>query len=107
MSTHIAESSRHECELVIFDRLDCCTTKKQSTTGTQYNSVTPLTAMESNAVGYVSGFMAASLLKEYRNPTVEGEAGTLCTSADKAVNQPREPDRVLDYSSLTLWIEVA
>ena len=116
VSTHIAESSRHESELalqLIFDRLlkrllhNKAVAKKQSTTGTQDDSVRPLTAMESNAVRYMSGFVAVSLLKRYRKPTkqeqlkVKRALFVRVLTRMKAVNQPGEPDSVLDYT--TLW----
>ena len=75
VSTHIPESSQQESELalqLLFDRLlkkmlhNKADAKKRSTANSQ---VRPLTAMESNAVRYMSGYVAESLLKKYRKPT--------------------------------------
>ena len=115
VSTHISESSQHECELTVqllFDRLlkkllhNKADAKKQSTARSQPNSVRPLTAMESNAVRYMSGYVAVSLLKKYRKPTKQPQLkvkralfiGVLTRM--KAVDQPGEPESVLDYTRL-------
>ena len=115
VSNHIAESSRQESELalqLLFDRLlkrllhNKAVAKKESTAGTPDDSVRPLTAMESNAVRYMSGFVAVSLLKKYRKPTKQGQLKVKralfvrVLSRKKAVDQPGEPDSVFDYTML-------
>ena len=112
MSNHIAESCRQESELalqLLFDRIlkkllhNKAAAKKQSTAGTQDDSVRPLTAMESNAVRYMSGYVAVSL---YRKPTKQSQVKVKqalfvrVLSRMKAVDQPGEPDSVLDYTRL-------
>ena len=115
VSSHIAESCRQESELtlqLLFDRLlkkllhNKAAAKKQNTAGTQDDSVRPLTAMESNAVRYMSGYVAVSLLKKYRKPTKQPQVKVKralfvrVLSRMKAVDQPGEPDSVLDYTRL-------
>ena len=115
VSSHIAVSSRPESELalqLLFDRLlkrllhNKAIAKKRSTAGTPVDSVRPLTMMESNAVRYMSGFVAVSLLKKYRRPTKHGELKVKWAlfvrvlSKMKAVDQPGEPESALDYTRL-------
>ena len=62
--------------------------------------------MESNAVRYMSGYVAVSLLKKYRKPTKQPQVKVKralfvrVLSRMKAVDQPGEPDSVLDYTRL-------
>lgn len=115
VSSHVAESSRQESDLalqLIFDRLlkrllhNKAVAKTQSTAHTQADSVRPLTMIESNAVRYMSGFVAVSLLKKYRKPTkhtqlkVKRALFVRVLSRMKAVDQPGEPTSVLDYTRL-------
>ena len=112
VSTHIPESSQQESELalqLLFDRLlkkmlhNKADAKKQSTANSQ---VRPLTAMESNAVRYMSGYVAESLLKKYRKPTKQPQLKVKWAffvrvlTGMKAVDQPGEPESVLDYTGL-------
>ena len=115
VSSHVAESCRQESELalqLLFDRLlkkllhNKAVAKKQGTPGIQDDPVRPLTAMESNAVRYMSGFVAVSLLKKYRKPTkqpqlkVKRALFVRVLSRMKAIDQPGEPDSVFDYTRL-------
>ena len=62
--------------------------------------------MESNAVRYMSGYVAVSLSKKYRKPTKQPQVKVKWAlfvrvlSRMKAVDQPGEPDSVLDYTRL-------
>ena len=87
VSSHLPESCRQESELalqLLLDRLlkkllhSKADAKKQSNASSQANSVRPLTAMESNAVRYMSGYVAVSLLKKYRKPTKRLSGHCLC-----------------------------
>ena len=77
---------------------------KCSTVGSHGDSVRPLTAMESNAVRYMCGYVAVSLLKRYRKPTkhlqlkLKRELFVRVLSGMKAVDQPGEPASVLEYT---------
>ena len=115
VSNHLPESCRQESELamqLLLDRLlkkllhNKADAKKQSTASSQANSVRPLTAMESNAVRYMSGYVAVSLLKKYSKPTkhpqlkVKRALFVRVLTEMKAVDQPGEPESVLDYTKL-------
>ncbi len=77
---------------------------------TKDNHVKPLTLMESNAVRYMSGYVAIKLLKKYRrrykNPNVQlkHELFVHTLTRMKAQDQPGDPDSPLEYS--TLWLEL-
>ena len=61
--------------------------------------------MECNAVRYISGYVAVSLLKKYRKPTkhpqlkVKRELYVSVLTGMEAVDQPGEPESVSDYTS--------
>lgn len=64
----------------------------------------PLTAMECNAVRYMAGYVAVSLLKKIKKPSkhpqLKGKRNLFVRvlTRMKAVNQPGEPDSVLEYT---------
>ena len=80
--------------------------KKLSTAGTPDDSVRPLTAMESNAIRYMSGYVAVSLLRKCRKPTKQPHLKMKWALFEhvlmemKAVDQPGEPESVLEYTKL-------
>ena len=66
--------------------------------------------MECNAIRYMSGYAAISLLKKYRKSTkhpklkVKWEQFVHVLTGMKAVDQPGEPGSLLDYTKL--WAEL-
>ena len=60
--------------------------------------------MESNAVRYMSGYVAVSLLKKYRRPTKQPLVKEKRELFVQAVDQPGEPESVLEYTRL--WSEL-
>ena len=114
VSTHLPESCRQESELtlqLLLDRLlkkllhNKADATKQSTASSQANSVRPLTAMESTASS-LEVYVAVSLLKKCRKPTkhpqlkVKRAQFVLVLTEMKAVDQPGEPESMLDYTKL-------
>ncbi len=78
---------------------------------TQANVQTqPLTTLESNAVRYMAGYVAVSLLKKYRKPSknikVQEKRSLFVKvlSQMKCTNQPGEPTTAYEYSKL--WSEL-
>ncbi len=78
---------------------------------TQANVQTqPLTTLESNAVRYMVGYVAVSLLKKYRKPSkninVQEKRSLFVKvlSQMKCTNQPGEPTTAYEYSKL--WSEL-
>ena len=75
-------------------------------------SVRPLTAIESNAIRYMAGYVAVSLLKKYDRPTrhkqlkIKRKYFVRVLQGMKAVEQPEAAavDSVLDYSRV--WSEL-
>ena len=119
VSNHVADTQwvmpRQESEValqLLFDMIlkillhNKAAAKKQSTAGTQDDSIRPLTSMESNAVRYMSGYVAVSPLKKYRKPTKQPQVKVKqallvrVLSRMKAIDPPGEPDSVLDYTRL-------
>ena len=119
VSAHIPESCRQESELafqLIIDRLlkrllhKKADSKKQSSASAQATTSRSLTALECNAVQYMSGYVAVTLLKKYRKQTkqpllkVKRELFVHVLTTMKAVDQPGKPESVLDYTKL--WSEL-
>ena len=84
-----AEATKHSCEAV---------------------AVRPLTSMESNAVRYMAGYVAVSLLKKYKKPAknpqlkMKRKLFVKVLTRMKAVDQLGEPESVLDYTKQ--WSEL-
>ena len=68
--------------------------------------VKPLTAMERNAVRFMAGFVAVSLLKRYKNPTKhpklksKRELFVWTLTQMRASDQPGKPSSLLEYTTL-------
>ena len=74
------------------------------------SSVRPLTEMESNAIRYMAGYVAVSLLKKYRkpskNPRLQAKRDMFVhvLMGMKAADQGGEPDSILEYTKA--WLEL-
>ena len=72
--------------------------------------VKPLTAMERNAVRYMTGYVVVSLLKRYKKPTKhpklksKREFFVRTLTQMRASDQPGEPSSLMEYT--TLWSEL-
>ena len=83
---------------------------RQHTESSAASSVRPLTALESNGLRYMAGYVAVSLLKKYRKPSKHPQVQLKRTLfvrvliGMRAVDQPGEPDSPLDYSKV--WSEL-
>ena len=116
LAAHVPNSSNSEPNVTLQLLLDRLLKKMLSNKVIQINEesqaapVKPLTAMESNAVRYMAGYVAVTLLKRYKKPTKHPNLKTkrelfVCILTQmRAYNQPGEPSSVLEYT--TLWSEL-
>ena len=115
----LLELSQEEPDLalqLLFDRLlkkllhNKANARKQTCTTSSATTINPLTAMEGNAIRYMSGCVAVNLLKKYRRPTKQPlvkekrELFVHVLDGMRAVDQPGEPESVLEYTKL--WSEL-
>ena len=79
-------------------------------TPTKEKPTGPLTMCESNAVRYMSGYVAVKLLKKYKrhskHPVLQLKRRLYVKILEsmKAEEQPGKPDSVSEYT--TLWMEI-
>lgn len=119
ISVNVPKSQQKEPELalqLILDRIlrqllkNKANAKKSSAASAEATSVRPLTAMESNAVRYMAGYVAVKLLKRYskssKNTQLQSKRRMFVRVLRemRAVDQPGEPASILEYT--TEWSEI-
>ena len=106
----IIEAHREESQLtlqLLLDRLLKQLIKNKAEMFKQKSAASfmaPLSAMECNAVRYMAGYVAISLLKKYQKPSkhpqlkVKRKIFVDILTGMKAMDQPGEPNSILDYT---------
>ena len=113
ISAQVPQSHQKEPQLalqLLMDRVLKRTRRKQLGSTPRAPQPRPLTALESNGLRYMAGYVAVSLLKKYRKPSKHPQVQLKRTLfvhvliGMRAVDQPGEPDSPLDYSKV--WSEL-